>query len=99
MAVTGSDAELVWVSEQRLATAGVEPWTQLPCWVPEGGEYAGFLEADTSLAARSGLRCRPVEETVADTWAWLQAEGSTPLRDDRPVHGLPRELEEALLQP
>jgi hypothetical protein len=22
-----------------------------------------------------GLRTRPVEETVADTWAWLQAEG------------------------
>lgn len=95
--VTGSDAELVWVDEERLAEVGAEPWTQLPCWVPEGGDYAGFLEADTSLAARSGLRCRPVEETVADTWGWLQAEGPAPQREDRPVHGLPHELEERLL--
>ena len=34
---TGSDAELVWVDEADLAAAGVQPWTQLPCWVPESG--------------------------------------------------------------
>jgi hypothetical protein len=32
------------------------------------GEFAGFLEADTSLAANTGLVCRPVTETVDDTW-------------------------------
>lgn len=95
--VTGSPTELVWVDEQELARAGVEPWTHLPCWVPQEGEYAGFLESDTSLAARQGLRCRSVEETVADTWAWMTAEGVPPQRDDRPVHGLPPDLERTLL--
>ena len=46
---TGSDAEFHWISETDLAAAGVQPWTHLPCWVPESGEFAGFLEADTGL--------------------------------------------------
>lgn len=94
---TGSTGELVWISEEKLAAAGVEPWTQLPCWVPTTGEFAGFLEADTSLAARTGLSCRPVEQTVADTWAWLQREGFPAQRPDRPTHGLPPDLESSLL--
>jgi len=96
---TGSDAELVWVDEARLAAVGAEPWTHLPCWVPESGEFAGFLEADTSRAAATGLRCRPVAETVADTWSWLRASGPPAQRPDRAVHGLPVELERRLLEP
>lgn len=94
---TGSAAELVWVPEADLAAAGVEPWTQLPCWVPEAGEFAGFFEADTSQAAQTGLRCRPVADTVADTWAWLQREGKPPQRPDRDVVGLPPEVEHRVL--
>lgn len=97
LAATRSDAELVWVPEDRLAAAGAEPWTQLPCWVPEAGEYAGFLESNTSLAAATGLVCRPIAETVADTWTWLQADGWPEQRADRPTHGLPAEIEAALL--
>lgn len=94
---TGSDAELVWVSEQDLEAAGAEPWTHLPCWVPEHGEFAGFLEVDTTRAARAGLVCRPVTETVADTWAWMQREPLPAQRPDRDVHGLPEALERDLL--
>ena len=96
-AATGSGAELVWVDEAALEAAGAEPWTHLPCWVPEHGEYAGFLEADTSRAAASGLVCRPVAETAADTWAWLQREGAPAQRADREVHGLPADVEARLL--
>ncbi len=97
LAATGSRAELVWVPEADLAAAGAEPWTHLPCWVPEGGEWAGFLEGDTSRAAALGLRCRPVGETVADTWAWVRREGLPAQRPDRPVHGLPPDVEARLL--
>jgi 2'-hydroxyisoflavone reductase len=95
--VTGSDVELVWVGERELETAGAQPWTQLPCWVPETGEFAGFLESDTRRAAATGLRCRPVRETVADTWHWLQEAGLPARRGDRNVHGLPADLERRLL--
>ena len=96
-AATGSDAELVWTGEDALAAAGAEPWTHLPCWVPEAGEFAGFLEVDTARAAATGLVTRPVTRTAADTWAWLQREGPPPERADRDVHGLPPELEGRLL--
>ncbi len=73
--VTGADAELVWLGDEVVERAGVEPWTQLPIWTPMTGELAGVHGADTSRAAAAGLSCRPIAETVRDTWAWLQEEG------------------------
>ena len=95
--VTGSDAELVWISEGDLLRHGAEPWTHLPCWVPEAGEFAGFLEIDTARAAGSGLVCRPIADTVSDTWLWLEREGMPAQRPDRDVHGLPEALERKLV--
>jgi 2'-hydroxyisoflavone reductase len=95
---TGSDAELVWVPEHVLEEEGVEPWTQLPCWVPSTGELAGLMDSDTSLAARTGLVCRPVAETVRDTWHWIEDEGMPAQRGDRPRHGLPQDLESRVLK-
>lgn len=97
VAETGSGARLRWFDEATLEAAGAQPWTHLPAWVPEHGEFAGFLESDTSLAAQTGLVCRPVTDTVADTWRWVQAEGMPPQRPDRPTHGLPPAIEAALL--
>lgn len=97
VAATGSDAELVWVSEDDLAAVGAQPWTHLPCWVPEHDEFTGFLEPDTGWAAATGLVCRPVTDTVADTWNWMQRDGVPPQRPDRQVHGLPAELEQRIL--
>ena len=42
--------------------------------------------------------CRPVEETVADTWTWLESlDGPPEQRADRPPVGLPEDKEAALL--
>jgi nucleoside-diphosphate-sugar epimerase len=97
VAATGSDAELVWVPEPVLEEAGVEGWTQLPCWVPSTGELAGMMESDTARAVSTGLRCRPVEETVRDTWDWIQRDGMPAPREGLPLNGLPLELEQRLL--
>jgi nucleoside-diphosphate-sugar epimerase len=95
VAATGSDAELVWVPEQDLLDAGVQPWTQLPGWIPSlDPSDAGFMSSSTARAQATGLRTRPVEETVRDTWAWLQRE---PMADFR-GHGLPPELEAQVLR-
>jgi 2'-hydroxyisoflavone reductase len=97
VAATGSTAELVWVPEAVLEQEGVEPWTQLPCWVPQTGELAGLMASDTSRAAGTGLLCRPIKETVDDTWAWIQAEGMPEGRSDRPDQGLPADVEARVL--
>lgn len=98
-AVTGSDAELAWVSPEAVAAAGVAPWTELPIWLPPAAEYAGLHAGDVSAAYSAGLTCRPVAETVADTWAWLQAEGlPAPAHPARAAIGMDAAAEARLLQ-
>ncbi|MEU7337067.1 NAD-dependent epimerase/dehydratase family protein [Streptomyces sp. NPDC007074] len=96
---TGSGAELRWIEPEAVLGAGVEPWTQLPVWVPPGSDMHDALHgADVSRAVEAGLRCRDVSETVADTWAWLrEAGGTVPPRPGRPPVGLPPEAEARLL--
>jgi 2'-hydroxyisoflavone reductase len=96
--VTGSDAELRWLDPELILDAGVEPWTQLPIWIPPGEDHDGMHRGDVSKALAAGLHCRPVAQTVADTWAWLQSlPGDPPQRPDRPQVGLDPELEAKLL--
>lgn len=98
VASTGSGAQLRWAPEDVLARLFVEPWTELPCWVPEfAPAMGGFLSTRVDRAMASGLRCRPVTETVADTWAWLQAGGIPVPRPGLPPVGLPPEKEAAVL--
>lgn len=76
--VTGSDARLRWFDPATLLAAGIEPWTDLPIWLPPGELYDTLYQGDVSKALSSGLRCRPVAETVADTWEWLRQLPETP---------------------
>ncbi|MFJ6769499.1 NAD-dependent epimerase/dehydratase family protein [Kitasatospora sp. NPDC091257] len=95
---TGSDAELCWTDPERILAAGVEPWTELPIWLAPGELYDFLHTGSVERALGAGLRCRPVAETVADTWAWLRSiGGSAPRRSDRVTVGLDREREAALL--
>ncbi|MET7643471.1 NAD-dependent epimerase/dehydratase family protein [Streptomyces sp. NPDC005426] len=95
---TGSGAELRWTDAGRILAAGVEPWTDLPVWLPPGELYDTLHQGDVGRAYATGLRCRPVDETVADTWAWLcELGGKAPQRADRPLKGLDPATEAKLL--
>ncbi|OON71580.1 NAD-dependent epimerase/dehydratase family protein [Streptomyces tsukubensis] len=97
--VTGSTASLRWVSPEAVEAAGVEPWTELPVWCPPGELHDAMHRADVTRTLESGLRCRPVGETVADTWAWLVSIGGVPpRREGRPSPGLTPEREADLLK-
>ncbi|RAY16130.1 reductase [Actinomadura craniellae] len=97
-AVTGGAAELRWTDPGPILAAGVQPWTDLPIWLPPGELRDAMHGADVSKALAAGLRCRPVAETVADTWAWLEdLGGEPPLRPDRPPVGLDPAVEAKLL--
>ncbi|MFI9744067.1 NAD-dependent epimerase/dehydratase family protein [Streptomyces sp. NPDC052494] len=95
---TGADVELRWAEPEALLAAGIEPWSELPVWLPPGEMYDAMHTADVSRAVAAGLRCRPVAETVADTWAWLETLGGVaPQRPDRPEVGLSPEREAEFL--
>ncbi|MCL7423597.1 SDR family oxidoreductase [Streptomyces sp. YS415] len=98
-AVTGGTADLRWTAPEPILEAGIEPWVQLPVWVPPDSDmHAALHAADVSRAVTTGLRCRPVEETVADTWSWLGSLGGTaPMRADRSTKGLDPEVEAKVL--
>jgi len=68
-AATGSDAQIVWTDDRIVLDAGVQPWTELPLWLPDD-DYAGMARADISRAVDAGLAFRPLEETALDTLAW-----------------------------
>jgi nucleoside-diphosphate-sugar epimerase len=97
--VTGATADLRWTDPDTVLAAGIEPWTQLPVWVPPGTDLHDALHCgDVSRAVATGLHCRPVAETVADTWAWLRSIGGTaPQRPDRPTVGLDPAVEAKVL--
>lgn len=97
-ATKANETRLRWVQAATVLAAGIEPWTELPIWIPPGHEYSGMHAADVERAHAAGLQCRPVEQTVADTWAWMQSlEGPPPLRAGLPAPGLSREREREAL--
>ncbi|KFG75868.1 reductase [Streptomyces mutabilis] len=93
--VTAGAAELRWTDPETVLAAGIEPWTQLPVWTPPDSDlHEALHQADVSRALATGLSCRPVGDTVTDTWAWLRSIGGTaPRRPDRPPVGLDGETE------
>jgi 2'-hydroxyisoflavone reductase len=90
-AVSGSDAEFVWASEGFLEENGVEPFTDLPLWVPR--EYAGVLAVDCGKAIAEGLSFRPVSETIEGVLEWDSARAA----DAELSAGLTPERERELL--
>jgi 2'-hydroxyisoflavone reductase len=83
----GAVATVTWVAGPFLLERGVQPWTELPLWVPP--EDAGHDEVSSQRAMAAGLEFRPLSETVRDTLAWDlarpdEARASSPaLRPER----------------
>ena len=94
-AAAGTGFRPEWVPEAQLAAAGVQPWMELPLWIPADGTHDGFLRVDCRRAEALGLRCRPAAATVADTLAWWRA--LPPDAQAFPNTGLSPEHEQALL--
>ena len=75
--VSASDAKFKWASVEFLDQNKVAPWSDMPVWVPDTAEDAGFSRVNISKAVNSGLKFLPLEETVRDTikWAAERPEG------------------------
>src|SRR4051794_3833067 len=92
-------AELVWIPDEKLEAANVEPWIEMPLWLPK--RFEGTWRIGTAKAQEAGLTTRPIAETVQDVRTWLQQGGERELNDWRSEHRPPRmskEREEALFR-
>ena len=88
-------AESVRVPEALLVEQKVQPWSELPLWLPSSDPaYAGFNRADLTRAGAAGLRTRALRDTIAA----VLDEGVPSDPDDRRRKGkLTREREAVLL--
>lgn len=66
--ISGSEAAFIWASEKFLLEQRVEPWGDMPLWVPE--EYNGIFLVKNDKAIGSSLTFRSLSETIKDTLAW-----------------------------
>ncbi|MDN7242807.1 SDR family oxidoreductase [Planococcus sp. N028] len=92
-AATESDAELVWADEEFLLENDVQFWSEMPLWIPDRENMAGFLTVDIGKALGAGMTFRPLSETIRDTLAW-EAERTVTERKA----GLEAEKEKTVLE-
>jgi 2'-hydroxyisoflavone reductase len=67
-------ADLVVVPERELLDRGVQPWRDLPFWLPSDVAATAW-QVDTTRARELGLPSRPFAETAAATWGWMLRAG------------------------
>ena len=91
VAVSGSDARFTWVDESVLLEHKVEPFTEVPLWVPS--EFKDFDRFECSKAFASGLTIRPLADTIRATLDW----DATRPADQPRRNGLKPEREAELL--
>jgi 2'-hydroxyisoflavone reductase len=97
---TGSDARFTWVPDDVLVAHDIKPYSDAPFWLPAA--FHGHTRADASRAVAEGLSFRLLEETVRDTWRWLETgwEAGASVRAQKRLAlraGLSRERERAIL--
>jgi len=59
-----------WLSAEFLEEQKVEPWSEMPVWLPAKGDEAAFAGTSNKAALGKGLKVSPLEKTVDDTLAW-----------------------------
>ncbi len=88
--VSGSDARFTYVSEEFLQEKEVQPWQELPLWVPVA--MSGLMQTSVAAAKAAGLRERPLAQSIRETLSW--AANTAPVTEGV---GLQPEREAALL--
>jgi len=60
----------VWIPAEFLEQQKIEPWQDMPVWLPPVGENAASAQTSVNRALKAGLRISDIERTVRDTLAW-----------------------------
>ena len=67
----GNTASITWVDGKFLYAHHVQPWSEMPMWIDNQGDDAGFGTMSNARAVGKGLAFRPVLDTAKATLAWL----------------------------
>lgn len=99
-AVTNSNARFVWTDEKFILDHNIQPWTEMPLWIPEHFPLVGETEPwkgsfciSIEKAVDAGLSFRSLEDTIYDVYQWEKAR-----KDTERKAGISREREEELLK-
>lgn len=95
-AETGKQATLHWVDAQTLEQYALQPWGDLPVWLPGDSPESGMAKASLVRARAAGLKLRPFEETVRDTLTFWQSLPEA--RRQQPKAGMSRAREQEVLK-
>jgi 2'-hydroxyisoflavone reductase len=68
-----SGTRVTWLPESFLSKQWKQQDLDLPPWSPMSGETAGASLTSVTLARKTGLRSRPLQETVHDTLQWFHS--------------------------
>jgi 2'-hydroxyisoflavone reductase len=90
-----SKAKFTWIPADFLEKSKVEPWSDMPVWVPPAGEDGGLGRISIRRALEKGLTFRPLAVTARDTLAWFQALPKE--RQQKLLAGIPPEREAEVL--
>jgi 2'-hydroxyisoflavone reductase len=60
----------VFLPAEFLEEQKVEPWSEMPVWLPAKGDEAAFAGTSNKAAVAKGLKITPIRKTVNDTLAW-----------------------------
>lgn len=95
-AVSKSDASFTWVTDDFLLGEKVAAWGEMPLWMPEEAapQVRGFMFINCQKAVGSGLRFRPLSDTIRDTLTWYETTRST----EELKAGLDADREQSLLR-
>ena len=75
----GSDASFSWVDSDFVLAREVQPWSELPVWLP--GPDAAIHTTSIKRALAAGLTHRPLADTIRATHEWMQAHPGNPSSD------------------
>jgi 2'-hydroxyisoflavone reductase len=89
--VTDADARPVWVPDNFLTEQGVQPWMELPLWLPTA--MLGMSRVSAKKAFDQGLSLMSLEETIRSTLEWYRQQPE----QDWPA-GLDADKEKAALE-
>jgi 2'-hydroxyisoflavone reductase len=81
-AVSGGDAEPVWIPDEFLLQQEIGEWMELPMWLADP-DWMGMNQADVARAEAAGLVHRPLEDTIRGTLDEAETTDDAGLKPER----------------